>query len=146
MSKRNIGDVVAGRTLVSAEKQMTVREGCRLMTEKTIGALLILEDQKILGIFTERDALNKVLSAGLDPDKTTLAEVMVPKPQTITPDKPLAYALYMMSEGGFRHVPVVDEDGAPIGMVSARDALGQDLVELERELKHQEELETSIGY
>lgn len=146
MSKRNIGDVVAGRTLVSAEKQMTVREACRLMTDKAIGALLILENQKILGIFTERDALNKVLSSGLDPDKTTLEQVMVRKPQTITPDKPLAYALYMMSEGGFRHVPVVEADGTPIGMVSARDALGQDLVDLERELKHQEELETSIGY
>lgn len=146
MAKRLIGDVVAGRALISAEKRMTVRAACQLMTEKAIGAVLILEKEKIAGIFTERDALNKVLSAGLDPDKTRLEEVMVANPQTITADKPLAYALYMMSEGGFRHVPVVEADGRPIGMVSARDALGQDLVELERELKHQEELETSIGY
>jgi CBS domain containing-hemolysin-like protein len=52
----------------------------------------------------------------------------------------------MMAEGGFRHVPVIDANGAPIGMVSARDALGQDLVEFERELKHLEDLEGSIGY
>jgi CBS domain-containing protein len=52
----------------------------------------------------------------------------------------------MMAEGGFRHVPVVDQRGVPVGMVSARDALGQDLVDLEREIQHQQELETSIGY
>ena len=73
-------------------------------------------------------------------------QVMVSKPQTIGVDKPLAYALYMMAEGGFRHVPVVDQRGVPVGMVSARDALGQDLVDLEREIQHQQELETSIGY
>ena len=71
---------------------------------------------------------------------------MVADPQTIRADKPLAYALHMMAEGGFRHVPVVDDLGAPVGMVSARDALGQDIVDLERELRRQESLESSIGY
>jgi CBS-domain-containing membrane protein len=52
----------------------------------------------------------------------------------------------MMAEGGFRHVPVVDANGKPLGMVSARDALGQDMVELEREMEHLHELESSIGY
>lgn len=146
MPKRNIGDVVAGRPLVSASKEMTVRAACRLMTEKGIGALLVLEDRRIAGIFTERDALNKVLSAGRDPDTTLVGQLMVRDPQTIAPDKPLAYALYMMAEGGFRHVPVVNADGVPVGMVSARDALGQDLLDLERELKYQEALEVSIGY
>jgi CBS domain-containing protein len=116
------------------------------MTQHKIGALLVIENNRIAGIFTERDALNKILSAGLDPDATLLDQVMVCNLQTITADKPLSYALYMMAEGGFRHVPVVDQNGAPLGMVSARDALGQDMVDLEREMKHLEELETSIGY
>lgn len=146
MPVRMINQVIAGRPLVTAAGDMKVRAACRQMTENNIGALLILADGKIAGIFTERDALNKILSAGLDPEQTTLAQVMVRDPLTIREDKPLAYALYMMSEGGFRHVPVVDANGAPIGMVSARDALGQDMIELERELKHQQELESSIGY
>lgn len=146
MPVRMINQVIAGRPLVTAAADMTVRAACRQMTENNIGALLILADGKIAGIFTERDALNKILSAGLDPEQTTLAQVMVRDPLTIREDKPLAYALYMMAEGGFRHVPVVGADGAPVGMVSARDALGQDMLELERELKHQQELESSIGY
>lgn len=146
MPRRMISEVLAGRSLVTASKDMTVRAAACLMVEKRIGALVVTEGGRIAGIFTERDALNKVMAPALDPDTTTLASVMVSDPQTITVDKPLAYALYMMAEGGFRHVPVVDANGAPVGMVSARDALGQDLVEFERELKHLEDLESSIGY
>jgi len=87
-----------------------------------------------------------VLATGVDPDTTTLAQVMVSNPMTIRSDKPLGFALAMMADGGFRHVPVVDDNGAPLGMVSARDALGQDMLELEKELKRREELEGSIGY
>jgi CBS domain-containing protein len=146
MPKRIIANIIAGSTLYTASPDTTVRTACRAMAEKKIGALLILEKGQIAGIFTERDALNKVLAASLDPDATLLSQVMVRDPQTIRADKPLGHALYMMSEGGFRHVPVVDGDGAPIGMVSARDALGQDMVDLERDMRRMEELETSIGY
>jgi len=141
-----LSDILVGRSLVTASKEMTVRAASKLMVEKKIGALLVVENGRIAGIFTERDALNKVLAVSLDPDTTALSQVMVADPQTIRADKPLAYALYMMAEGGFRHVPVVDGNGAPLGMVSARDALGQDIVELERDMKHLEDLESSIGY
>lgn len=90
--------------------------------------------------------MNKVLAAGRDPASTLLSEVMVHRPQTILSEKPLAYALHMMAEGGFRHVPVVDAGGVLCGMVSARDALGQDILDLERDLQRLSELETSIGY
>ena len=146
MPRRAINEILVGRTLITAGPDMTVRSACRLMAEKKIGALLVVENQQIAGIFTERDALNKILAASLDPDSTKLLQVMVREPQTIRADKPLAYALHMMAEGGFRHVPVVDDDGVPVGMVSARDALGQDMVDLERDMKRLEELEGSIGY
>jgi len=146
MPGRMISSMVDGRNLFTASKETTVRSACRLMTENRVGALLVLENGKIAGIFTERDALNKILTAGLDPDTTILAQVMASNPQTIGVDKPLAHALYMMAEGGFRHVPVVDAKGTPLGMVSARDALGQDMLELEREMEHLHELESSIGY
>jgi CBS domain-containing protein len=141
-----IGDILAGRSLITASPEMTVRSASRLMAEKKIGAVLVVEKAHISGIFTERDALNKILAGNLDPDVTKLEQVMVRDPQTIRADKPLAYALHMMAEGGFRHVPVVDDGGVPVGMVSARDALGQDMVELERDMRRLEELEGSIGY
>lgn len=146
MPKRLIGSLIQGRTLISTTKDVSVRDACRLMENHRIGALLVLEGQKISGIFTERDALNKVLAKSLDPDTTPVAAVMVADPQTIRADKPLAYALHMMAEGGFRHVPVVSDDGSALGMVSARDALGQDMVELERDMRRLEALEGSIGY
>jgi CBS domain-containing protein len=146
MPRRLIADVIAGQPAIHASKDMTVRAACTIMAEKRIGAMLVLENGRLAGIFTERDALNKILAGRRDPDKTTLAEVMVKDLQTIGPDKPLGYALYMMAEGGFRHVPVVAPDGTPLGMVSARDALGQDLIELERDMKRLEDLEGSIGY
>lgn len=146
MPQRMISNILAGRSLVTASPEMTVRAASQLMAEKKVGALLVVEKERIAGIFTERDALNKVLAAGLDPDKTKLAQVMVRDLQTIRADKPLAYALHIMAEGGFRHVPVVDDNGTPLGMVSARDALGQDMVDLERDMRRLEALETSIGY
>jgi len=146
MPRRMISNILANHTLITTTREVTVRAASRLMAEKRIGALLVVDGKRIAGIFTERDALNKVLATGLDPDTTTLAQVMVANPQTISADKPLAYALQMMADGGFRHVPVVDAEGLPVGMVSARDALGADIVELERDLKRLEELENSIGY
>lgn len=146
MPRRIISQVMAGRPVVTATKEMSVREACCLMAGQRIGALLVLDGKRIAGIFTERDALNKVLAGNLNPDTTQLSEVMVADPQTIYADKPLAYALHMMAEGGFRHVPVVDNAGVPVGMVSARDALGQDMIDLEREIQHLKELEASIGY
>lgn len=145
MQTRIISEIIAGRPVVSGNKEMTVRAACCLMAEKKIGALLVVDKGRIAGIFTERDALNKILAGGLDPDKTVLSQVMVSDPQTIRADKPLGYALQFMVDGGFRHVPVVDESGTALGMVSARDALGQDMVQLERDLKFREHLEENIA-
>ena len=135
MPKRMVGNLIAGRPLISTSRDVTVRAACCLMAEKRIGALLVPDQQRLARIFTECDAPNKVLAGDLDPDKTPVGSVMVDDPLPIRADKPLAYALHMMAEGGFRHVPVVDEQGLPLGMVSARDALGQDLVDLERDMR-----------
>ncbi len=145
MPTRIISNIIDGRPLVSGTTDMNVRAACRLMAEKKIGALLLVDNNRIAGIFTERDALNKVLAGGLDPDSTQVSQVMVKDPQTIRADKPLAYALQFMADGGFRHVPVVDADGTPLGMVSARDALGNDMVQLERDLQFREHLEENIA-
>ena len=144
MSQRVISNIIEGRPLVSCSCESTVREACQLMTAKKISALAVLDKGHIVGIFTERDALSKILSAGLDADKTLISEVMVRDPQTVRAAMPLAYALHVMFEGGFRHVPIVDDEGLPVGMVSARDALGEDLVRLERERERFDTLVNSM--
>ena len=100
---------------------------------------MVVEDGKLVGVFTERDALFRVVAEGRDGETTRLAEVMTRKPQTIDPDKPFVHALQMMHDGGFRNVPVV-EDGRPIGIVSAGDALGPELEAFVYELLRQEQI------
>src|SRR5258706_11575991 len=122
---RQIGEIVRRRSLVSVEPGMTVRAAAQLMASEKIGALPVVRDGRLAGIFTERDALVRVLARGLDPDTTSVAEVMTADPVTIDARRPLKHALQMMVDGNFRHVPVV-EGGSVVGMVSARDALGTD--------------------
>lgn len=140
MPNRSIRSVIEGQTITTAPASTTVRQAATLMAGARVGALMIVDELgHLTGIFTERDALVRVLAKGLSPDKTPLSSVMSAAPQTIPPDRPLGHALHLMFEGGFRHVPVV-EDGKPVGMVSARDALGRELVEFECELTQRDSI------
>ncbi len=134
MSIRTLRQVIEGQTVVSTLADTTVRSAAVTMARHRIGAILVVDGAgQLSGLFTERDVLNRVVAANLDPDTTPLSAVMTTNLQTATPDKPLAHALHMMFEGGFRHVPVV-EGGRPVGMVSARNALGLEIHEFEKEL------------
>jgi len=140
MPNRTLRQVVTGQTLVSALPDTTVRAAAVAMASQSVGAIMIVDETgRLIGLFTERDVLNRVVARGLDPDKTLLAAVMTDKLQTASPDKPLAHALHMMFEGGFRHVPVV-EDGRPVGMVSARNALGIEIQQFEQELEERDHI------
>jgi len=125
---RAIRTIIEDQKPVTASPEITVAAAARLMKEHRIGAILVIRDGELAGIFTERDALFRVIAEGRDPVKTRVAEVMTANPRTIAPDRPFGHALHLMYEGGFRHVPVVD-NGRPLGVVSARDALGPDLRE-----------------
>jgi CBS domain-containing protein len=116
------------RKFVTALPKTTVREASQLMAKKQVGAVLIVEEGRLLGIFSERDVVFRVVALGLDPATTPLAQVMTPEPKTIKPNNTFGYAMTLMHENGFRHLPVLD-DGKPIGIVSARSALDPDLEE-----------------
>lgn len=133
MSLRSLRSIVAEQPPAIAEKSATVREAAILMKQKGKGALLVVEGSQLTGIFTEQDALYRVIAAGLDPATAKLADVMTPRPQTMHPDEPFVNALRVMHKRGFRHLPVV-EHGRPLGIVSARDALDDDLYELRVDL------------
>jgi len=139
MPHRSVRDVIASQKPLTTSGNTTIATATKLMKKHSVGALMIVEDGHLAGIFTERDAVFRVLAESRDPKKTHVAEVMTTKPKTIGPDKALGHALLMMHEGGFRHVPVV-EHGKPLGMISARDALGPELREFEDELLEREHI------
>lgn len=126
MPERPVREVIGNQAPVSAGADISVAAAAQLMQRHGVGALLVIEAGRLAGIFTERDALFRVLAEGLDPQRTRVAQVMTANPRTITPDRPFGHALHLMYEGRFRHVPVV-ENGRALGMVSARDALEPDL-------------------
>jgi CBS domain-containing protein len=144
MPQRPIRDLITRQKILTAAKETTVNEAARLMKKMNVGAVMVVEKEKLIGIFTERDVVFRVLAESRDPKTTRLAEVMTAKPQTIGPDRPFGHALHLMYESGFRHVPVVDR-GRPVGMVSARDALGPELQELEAELQRKTQIGEILG-
>ena len=136
---------IAKQHPVTIEAAATVADAARRMKSSGVSAVMVVAGGgRLAGIFTERDALYRVLAEGRDPGKTRLASVMTAAPKTIHPDKPFGHALHMMYDGGFRHVPVV-ENGKPVGMVSARDALFPELEEFEQELLRRERIGEILG-
>jgi CBS domain-containing protein len=144
MAHRSIRSIIEDKELVTAPGSMTVAEAARLMKEKQQGSVIIVDGDRLAGIFTERDALFRVVSEGRDANTTRLSEVMTRDPKTIHPDKPFPDALQIMREGGFRHVPVV-EAGRPVGMISARDALGPELEDFIYELLRHEQAQDVLS-
>ena len=134
MPNRTLKSVVSGRPLVVAKPTMTIHDAAVAMRDKAVGSVVIEKGGRLAGIFTERDLLNRVVAAGKDPAKTTLAEVMTQDVMGLEGDKPLMHALHLMHQHAFRHVPVLSQ-GKPIGMVSARDALGIEWQQFQREIK-----------
>jgi CBS domain-containing protein len=101
----------------------TVEEAVRAMMAHKVGALLIVDDQgKLLGIFSERDLLTRVAIEEADWETQVVGDFMTANPETVTATSTLAFALHKMDIGGYRHLPVMDE-GKPVGVVSVRDML-----------------------
>lgn len=98
----------------------SVAQCVRTMTSEKIGALIVLDREKLVGIFTERDALTKVLAAGLDPVATKVSEVMTKDPYCITPTTTVGAAMELVTRRRFRHLPVV-ENGRVLAVVSSGD-------------------------
>jgi CBS domain-containing protein len=144
MPQRPISNVIASQKILTAPATTTVHDAARQMKQRKVSSIMIVEHGRLVGIFTERDALFRVLAEGRDAKGVKLADVMTAHPQTVDADKPVGYALLMMYEGGYRHVPVV-KDGRPIGMISARDALTPELQEFESEIERRKRIGEILG-
>jgi CBS domain-containing protein len=123
-----IRSVMKRRQLLVGLPHTTVRKASKLMAGRQVGAILVVQDERLLGIFTERDAVFRVVACGLEPDATPLAAVMTAAPHTVSPRQSFGYAMLVMQQHGFRHLPVVD-DGKLVGIVSSRNALDPELEE-----------------
>jgi CBS domain-containing protein len=144
MPSRPIREIIRNQIPLHAPPTMCVSEAAALMKKKKVGAVAVLEQRRLIGIFTERDAVFRVLAEHRKPESTHLQEVMTPTPQTIGPDRPFGHALHMMYEGGFRHVPVVDQ-GKLLGIVSARDALSSEIAQFESDVREREHIAEILG-
>ncbi len=128
MFSQRVKSVMEHKKLLVAAPQTTVSHAARLMAQKKVSAVMVVDGDILVGIFTERDAVFRVIARGLDVHTTPLSEVMTHSPQTVDPDQTFGHALLVMYENGFRHVPVV-VDGKPIGLVTSRNALDPELEE-----------------
>jgi CBS domain-containing protein len=119
--------VLRARKPLVLSMESTVTEAMRAMQREHCGCVLVTDDgtadSKINGIFTERDVLLRIVDRGRNPAQLPLSEVMTPDPETLSVRSAVAYALNKMSVGGFRHIPVVDDELRPAFVVSVRDVV-----------------------
>ena len=105
----------------------TVAEAMRAMQKEHRGAVLVTEDgspeKRVIGIFTERDVLYRIIDRGQNPTRLALTEVMTRDPECLPVEASVAWVLNKMSIGGFRHVPVVDREERPVSLVSVKDVV-----------------------
>jgi CBS domain-containing protein len=106
--------------LFTVQPGESVREVAVQMDKNGVGAVLVMDGKTLRGLFSERDLLRRVISAGLDPDSTSVANVMTSDPVTVAPDAPIKDCARVIRDRGFRHLPVV-KDGTPVGILSSRD-------------------------
>ena len=133
MSERHMLDIVRDQRPVTLPATATVKEACRCMNERRVGAVLVTDDaNRLLGIFTGRDAICRVLAQGKSADGTHLSEVMTRKPHCMPPGRTAIEALRLMQDGGFRHIPII-EKGCVVGIVSRGDFRGLEQARLDEE-------------
>jgi CBS domain-containing protein len=129
-----ICDLLRNQVTISADAQQTVLEVATMMVEHNIGAVPILEEGRLAGIFSERDLMNRVVVGGKDPAHTLVGQVMTEDPLTIAPTERVETCMTLMKRHGFRHLPVCS--GRELkGVVSLRDILLHDLDEKDDEMR-----------
>jgi CBS domain-containing protein len=129
-----ICDLIKSQDTYQAELTNTVLETVRAMVERNIGAVPVMHNGELVGIFSERDLMRRVVAEGRDPRATCMAEVMTDDPVTVSTTEDLGNCMALMRRHGFRHLPVCHE-GQLIGMVSLRDILLHDLDEKDDEVR-----------
>jgi CBS domain-containing protein len=129
----------SGPDLVSARPDETVCNAAKCMAENGCGSILIIEEERLLGIFTERDLLVRVAAVGLDLKTTKLRDVMTTDPEFIGAEEPVEEAVRRMDEGAFRHLVVIDSERV-LGVISTRDIPALTMGRMAKELDQRHRL------
>jgi CBS domain-containing protein len=125
--------------------ESTVAEAIRLMLARRVGAVVVVDANRVVGIFTERDVLKKLALSGRDPEKVPVSELMTTPVETVSPQTSPGDALVSMLEHHFRHLPVVDSSGGLRGVLSIRNLLQAQVEELRRQRDSLEQYVSSEG-
>jgi CBS domain-containing protein len=133
MNQRHMADLIRDQKPLTLPPTATVDEACRHMRDRRVGAVLVIDpDRHLLGIFTGRDAVGRVLAEARDAHATSLDAVMTAKPETIGPGTTSIEALRCMQDCGCRHLPIVHQ-GRVVGIVSRGDFKGLEQARLDEE-------------
>ena len=134
MTNRHMSDIVRDQKPLTLPAATTVKDACDRMRARRVGAVLVTDaGGRLIGIFTGRDAVCRVLAEARNPIETTLGDVMTRDPDSMPPGRTAIEALRLMQDGGFRHVPVVARDGTIEGIVSRGDFRGLEQARLDEE-------------
>jgi CBS domain-containing protein len=118
-----IGALTKIRTPICLPPDTSVRRAIEQMNAGSVGCVLVEQEGKLIGIFTERDVLAKVATTGIDIDRTTVESIMTASPETLSLEDGIAFALNKMVVGGFRHIPLVDAANRPVGVIAMRNVV-----------------------
>lgn len=139
---KNILEAKGGRVVYSVEPDVMVLMAIQLMCDKNIGGLLITENDKLVGIFTERDYARKLILKGKSSKDTPIGDLMTRNPFTVTPESSIEDCMKLMTDKHIRHLPVV-EDGNLVAMISIGDVVKQIIAEQKDIIEHLEQYITT---
>ena len=122
LAARKVGEFAQTEYPVVAPS-VSVRDAIVAMRAMHSACVLVVSEQRLMGIFTERDFLNRVIGEGNLPGRTTVSDVMTVDPEVLQANEFIGQAIHRMGRGGFRNMPIVDESGRPVGVLSVRDVV-----------------------
>ena len=131
---KTLGDLVQGREVYHLRGELTVREAARQMRDQRVGAICVLEGDRLAGVLSERDIMARAVAQGLDPDRALVRDVMTRELVVASESDSSETGVRKMKQAGCRHLPIVRGDRL-VGMVSLRDLLQVDLSEKDEEIR-----------
>jgi CBS domain-containing protein len=129
-----IYDLVRNNQVLTVTENDSVSEAARIMSEHNIGAVPVLNDGELVGVFSERDIMKRVVAEGLDPRKIRVSEVMSTGVWAVGPDEPVESCMVLMKMHGVRHLPILERNRL-LGVVSLRDILLHEVTEMDGEVR-----------
>jgi CBS domain-containing protein len=130
-----ISELIKDRETYFVEAGKSVLEAARWMVERNVGALPVLEGGRLVGIFSERDIMKRVVAEGRDPARTRVADVMTAEPLVVSPDDDVQHCMVLMKKHGFRHLPICGHNDKLVGLISLRDMLLHEVSEKDGEVQ-----------